>query len=659
LGSEKQLDAARRRAEIAASRRHEDEVVRSGHGIGDTFASVLSRRLSRRDVVKGTAAGAAAMVLTVPAVKSLDGGTASAQSETQGIKFSPLAPQPLTNQFVMTADGYVSGVLLAWGDPVVPGAPEFDPENMTPEAQSMQFGYNSDYIGLMPLPWDSQSSDSVLLWNNHEYTNEEIMFAGWDPANPTEDQVNIGMEAHGGSVVELARDSRGSYTVARNSMYNRRITAFTPMAVSGAAADHPWLKTSGDPDGRTILGTLNNCAGGITPWGTILTCEENFHQYFAWLSWLSPDDPRYAVHERYGMPEEASERGWETVHGRFMISGEPNEGFRFGWVVEIDPYNPESIPVKRTALGRFRHEGAQFGYSPSGRVAFYSGDDARFEYVYKYVSNNAWDPNVRGIDQGLLDDGVLYVAKFNDDGTGEWLPLVYGEGPLTEENGFVSQGDVLVKTRLAADALGATKMDRPEDIEQNPVTKKVYGAFTNNTQRTEEDVDPANPRPDNTYGHIIEWTETDNDAASTTFTWEMFILCGNPEDEDTYFAGFPKDSVSPVSCPDNLNFDLAGNLWIATDGMPGTLELADSLLAVPTEGPERGDVQMFLSVVYGSECAAMEFSRDNRTLLVAVQHPGEGGTVEEPITLWPFTSSVPRPGIIQVFASDGGPVGQS
>jgi secreted PhoX family phosphatase len=417
------------------------------------------------------------------------------------------------------------------------------------------------------------------------------------------------------------------------------------------------MRTSSDPWGNLVHGMLNNCAGGITPWGTVLTCEENFQGYFGNLSSLLEDDPRYEVHERYGIEGELSGYGWERHYPRFNVAYEPNEPFRFGWVVEIDPYDPASIPVKRTALGRFRHEGATVGYSPSGRVAFYSGDDARFEYIYKFVSTNAYDPLKRGMGQDLLDDGTLYVARFNDDGSGEWLRLVYGEGPLTEENGFASQGDVLITTRLAADALGATKMDRPEDMQQNPVNLKIYAALTNNNQRTDEDVDTANPRADNVSGHIIEITEADDDAAAETFTWDIFLLCGDPSDESTYFADFPKELVSPIACPDNVNFDVEGNLWIATDGQPAPLGNADGLYLVPTEGPQRGYVAQFLSVVNGAECASFEFTRDNLNLFVSVQHPGEGGTFEEPIGLWPDGGPVARPTVIQIWNENGERIG--
>ena len=666
--------AAQRRAELAASRAHEDDVVRSTRGRGEAFADIFQRRIDRRGLLKAGAAAVA--VVLAPSVVSGEAATPGrirGVRPSPGIKFQPLAPQPATAASVKVAEGHDQGVLLAWGDAVVPGSPEWDPLNQSEAAQEMQFGYNCDYIGWHVIPVGSGQGERGLLWVNHEYTNEELMFVDYDPENPTQNEVDVAIAAHGGSIVELRRDADGRMRVEPGSEYNRRITGTTPMRISGPAAGHEWLKTGTDPSGTMVNGTLNNCAGGITPWGTVLTAEENFHQYFSHVDEMSDDDERKSVHERYGLPGGSSDRRWERYHGRFSCADVPNESFRFGWVVEIDPMNPDSTPVKRTALGRFRHEGATWGSSPSGRVVFYSGDDARFEYMYKYVSDEAWDPLKRGMGQSVLDEGVLYVAKLNDDGTGEWLPLIYGEGPLTEEHEFTSQGDVLVKTRLAADLLGATKMDRPEDMQQNPVNKKVYVALTNNTRRTEEDIDPANPRADNVNGHILEITEDKDDAVSESFSWEIFILCGDPEDGSTYFAGFPKEAVSPVANPDNVNFDAAGNLWISTDGQPRSLEQADGLYVVPMEGPERGNLQGFLSVVAGAECASFEFVNDYRNMFVSVQHPAEGTDLNHPELLdpedipvpgpgeaqWPDGGYFPRPAVIQVWANNGGRIGES
>lgn len=644
----------------------EDMTILSDQGQGEIYANLLERRLSRRGLLK--AAGAAGMLALVAPVAAVGRPAVSSAATSSTLltmaAYKPIPPQPANAAFIAVAEGHTTSPLIKWGDPIHIAAPEWDPYDQTPEKQAQQFGYNCDYIGWHPIPFHGSAAEHSLrsvLWVNHEYTNPELMFAGYDADNPTQTQVDIELQAHGGSVVEVVRGSHGPYSVDRSSPLNRRITGTTPIRLSGPAAGHDWMKTAADPWADSVLGTLNNCAGGFTPWGTILTAEENFHQYFGNLGSLPADDPRRAVHQRYGLPSGASERKWERFHGRFDTSLEPNEPFRFGWVVEINPYDPNMTPIKRTALGRFRHEGATFGSSPSGRVAFYSGDDQVFEYMYKFVSDHAYDPLQPGAP--ILDHGVLYTARLNEDGSGEWLPLVYGEGPLTEANGFTSQGDVLIKTRLAADALGATRMDRPEDMQQNPVNKKVYVALTNNTQRGGADrpgADGPNPRPTNRHGHILEITETDDDCVSTTFTWDIFILCGDPSDESTYFGGFPKELVSPISSPDNVNFDVDGNLWISTDGAPNNgLAIADGLYSVPTSGPERGYLKQFLAVVSGAECASFDFSRDNRHLFVAVQHPGEGGTVEEPLSTWPDNLPYPRPTVIQVWADNGGKIGNA
>ncbi|HLL49040.1 MAG TPA: PhoX family phosphatase, partial [Thermomicrobiales bacterium] len=504
--------------------------------------------------------------------------------------------------------------------------------NQSAEAQEQQFGYNCDWIEFFPLPPGSDTTDHGLLVVNHEYTNPELMFPGYltrnpeldsmatpDNAppeipefltNPTQEIVDVEIAAHGLSIVEVRRNDAGEWMVVQDSKYNRRITGTTPMEVTGPAAGIDLLQTSEDPTGMRVLGTLNNCAGGKSPWGTALTGEENFQQYFANLVVLPEDDPIRSVHDRYGVGEAASERRWEEFHSRFDLAQEPNEPFRFGWVVEFDPYDPASTPKKRTALGRVKHEGATSAVAPGGQVAFYTGDDERFDYAYKFVTSGTYNLDDRAANADLLDEGTLYVARFNDDGSGEWLPLVQGEGPLTAAYGFASQGEVLAKTRLAADVLGATKMDRPEDFETNPVTGKVYLVCTNNNQRTLEQIDLVNPRPQNFAGHIIEIGEANGDHAATSFTWEIFILAGNPTDSGTWYGGFAGD-VSPFAAPDNLTFDDEGNIWISTDGMANSLPGNDGLFAAPTEGEERGHSMQFFSTVPGAECSGPVFNPDN------------------------------------------------
>jgi uncharacterized protein len=534
--------------------------ILSWKGTGETMQEIMHRRFSRRAVVAGSASAAAAVVINgavaqTPVASPMASPSAS---PVAGSGFTSLTLQK--GEEPVVPEGYTVVPFLRWGDPLFADSPAFDPAAQSAAAQARQVGYNCDFVGWISLPLGSNASDNGLLVVNHEYTNPELMFAGYytanpkyDPndedseeflANPTQEIVDTELEAHGLSVVEVKRGDDGQWAVELDSQYNRRITATTPTVLTGPVAGHALVKTTADPTGTEVLGTLNNCAGGTTPWGTVVSGEENFNQYFANLSAVAKDDPIYAAHDRYGLGEGPSERLWENFHDRFDLAKEPNEPFRFGWGIEIDPFDPTSTPKKRTALGRNKHEGHTSVVSPSGNVVIYSGDDERFEYAYKFVTAGTYDETNREANLDLLDEGTLYVAKFNDDGTGEWLPLVQGEGDLDAAAGFATQADVLINPRAAADVLGATKMDRPEDFETNPVTGKVYLVCTNNSNRGVEDnpgTDAANPRVENFGGHIIEITEEGNDQSATTFSWEMFLVAGDPEDESTYFAGFPKE----------------------------------------------------------------------------------------------------------------------
>lgn len=633
---------------------------------GDLFQDILARRLSRRGILKGGAA-VAALVATAPVLSSSaqaqSGATpASVRAQANRLTFNPV---PLsTADEIVTAPGFKSKVLLRWGDPILPGGAAFNPSVVSAAAQNAQFGYNCDFLTFMPLPQGSSSPHHGLLWVNHEYTNPELMFVGYDRKNPqpTREMVDVELAAHGGSIVEIMRTGSGEWEANVSSSLNRRITVGTPITFTGPAAGHEWLKTSEEPSGTVVTGMMNNCGGGVTPWGTVLTAEENFHQYFANVGNLPDSDPRKAIHTRYRLPAAESERRWEQHYDRFDVSKEPNEPFRFGYIVEIDPYDPNSAPRKHTALGRFLHEAATVVVAPNGQVVVYSGDDERFEFVYKFVSSGKFNPNDRAANMNLLTEGTLYVAKFNDDGTGQWLPLVYGQGPLTESNGFTSQADVILRTRFAATALGATRMDRPEDIETNPVNGKLYMAMTNNNLRGQEGraaPDAANPRADNRWGHIIEAAEANNDATATMFGWNIFMLCGENTNESAYFAGYPKEQVSSIAAPDNIAFDTAGNLWISTDGQPSAIKANDGIYVVPVDGPQRGFVRQFMSGVVGAEMASLAFNPDSTALFVSVQHPGEGGTLEAPTSTWPDAGQPPRPSIVVAWSESGKVIGEA
>ncbi|MCB0216304.1 MAG: PhoX family phosphatase [Chloroflexi bacterium] len=576
-----------------------------------------------------------------------------------GLGFEAIPPSIL--DAIQLPPGYRHTVLLRWGDPVLRGAPSFDVDRQSAEAQAMQFGFNCDYIAFFPLPEGSGRPDQGLLLVNHEYTNPELMFDDWDPAAPTARQADIQLAAHGVSLVEVFCDAAGVWHALPDSPRNRRITGSTPIPLSGPALGHPWLRTAAEPSGSFVLGTLGNCAGGVTPWGTCLVAEENFHEYFGHRDAMSKDDdPRFDAHVRYGLPRKQTKYRLEAHHDRFHLGHQPGEPFRFGWVLEIDPYDPSWTPRKRTALGRLRREGATVGLCRDGRAAVYSGEDIPFEHVYKFVSQRAWTPNDRLANRDLLDNGTLYAARFGADGRGAWLPLAFGDGNLAAGRGFADQADVLVRAVMAADALGATTMDRPEGIAIHPDGGRVYIALTKNPDRDAEGqppTNPANPRANNRFGHIIELVEDSGDLGSLSFSWSIFILCGDPAERSTWYAGHPKSQVSALACPDNLVFDPRGNLWIATDGQPDTLGMNDGLYAVPVDGAERGRTRRFCLGVPGSEVTGPCFGPGGGTLFLSIQHPGEGGDADQPRSSWPDGSHPPRPSVVAIQTDDGRPIG--
>lgn len=650
--------------------------------IGDVIAGALSRRsvLRAGAVVSVAAAAGVTAVGRAPEAAAAEGAAAATAADkgagkaARGLRFSPVAPN--TTDAVVVAEGHDQNVVIRWGDPILRGAPAFDPANQSAKAQAGQFGYNNDYMAVLDIP---QERDRQLLVVNHEYTDEVLMFAGYDAANPTREQAEIAWAAHGLSVVAAQEDRKlGKLTAVSRHRLNRRITATTPFEVTGPAAGSKLLRTSADPTGKRILGTLNNCGGGITPWGTVLSGEENFNQYFANAG--SVTDPTTAARlKRYGLAGAATERKWERFDKRFDVAQEPNETNRFGWVIEIDPYDPESTPRKLTALGRFKHEAAEPRLTDDGRPVLYMGDDEKFDYFYKFVSSKRMMKGTsraaREHNRTLLDEGTLYVAKFTGDspaaeidgtgklpkdgefdGSGEWIPLASGTTSYVE--GMTAE-EVYVFTRLAADKVGATKMDRPEDVEPSPRTGRVYVALTNNSDRGKAGkapADEANPRNSNKHGQILELTERWSDPAARRFSWKLFLVCGDPADPSTYFGGFPKDQVSPISCPDNVTFDAYGNLWISTDG--NALGSHDGLFGVATSGSRRGEVKQFLTVPTGAEtCGPIV---QDRRVLVAVQHPGEldGASVEKPASTWPDgPGKLTRPSVISVWRRDGGNIG--
>ncbi|MFI9050446.1 PhoX family protein [Streptomyces sp. NPDC053427] len=658
---------------------HDTPNVSDNEYVGDVIAGALSRRSVVRAAAVVTVAGAVGTVAgglgaAPEAVAASKGHGRDGGKAARGLRFAAVAPN--TADSVVVPEGHAQNVVIRWGDPILRGAPAFHPDRQSAKAQSGQFGYNNDYMAVLDLPGERCRQ---LLVINHEYTDEQLMFAGYDAENPTREQAEIGWAAHGISVLVTQEEERsGRLTAVTRHRLNRRITGTTPFEVTGPAAGSELLKTSADPEGTRILGTLNNCGGGITPWGTVLSGEENFNQYFA--NGGSVTDPVVAERlKRYGIAGAASQRKWERFDKRFDVAREPNEVNRFGWVVEIDPYDPEATPRKLTALGRFKHEAAEPRLTDDGRPVLYMGDDEKFDYFYKFVSakrmRRGGGRAAREHNRTLLDEGTLYVAKFTGDsaageidgsgklpadgefdGAGEWIPLASGDTSFVPG---MSAEEVYVFTRMAADKVGATKMDRPEDVEPSPRTGRVYIALTNNSDRGKAGkaaADEVNPRNANKHGQIVELTERGGDAAARSFHWRLFLVCGDPADPATYFGGFPKDQVSPISCPDNITFDAHGNLWISTDG--NALGSHDGLFGVATAGPRRGEVKQFLTVPTGAEtCGPLV---QERRVLVAVQHPGEvdGASVEKPASQWPDgPGALVRPSVVSVWRKDGRDIG--
>lgn len=619
-----------------------------------TISEIVDARLSRRGFIGGLAATSGLLATGCVSTEAI--GTASKPEAT------PFGFEEITRGLDEThhiPTGYDADLLIRWGDPLFEDSPAFDPMNQSESAQLRQFGYNNDYLGFVPLPSEGDEQRG-LLCVNHEYVSSLLMQPGIAqnyPASMTKERCLTEMAAHGGSVVEIVKTDTG-WTPVIGGKYNRRITAHkTPMKITGPAAGSPRLQTTEDPTGRLVAGTMNNCAGGTTPWGTWLMAEENFNGNFR--GELAEGHPETINHERYGVP--SGWYRWGEHFDRYNVSKEPNEPNRFGWVVEVDPMDPTSTPKKRTALGRFKHEGAESIVAPDGRVVLYMGDDQRFDYVYKFVTAGKYDPETREANRDLLDVGTLYVARFDDDGWVEWMPLTFGEGLLTPENGFNSQADVLIGARLAADLLGATPMDRPEDVEPNPKTGKVWVMLTNNNRRTDDEINAANPRADNKFGHIIEITEPDGDFTATQSRWDILVRCGDPSVAEIGATWNPLTSDQGwYGSPDNCAMDPMGRLWVSTDGNEGT-GAADGVWAMQTEGEGRGTGKAFFRAPTGAEVCGPRFTDDGATLFVAVQHPGDGdgATFEKPSTRWPdFAEGVPpRPSVLAIRKSDGGPIG--
>ena len=591
------------------------------------------------------------------------------------IGFKPIPVEKgATFDSITVPEGYTAQPFFSWGDAVEQGAAPWKADGSnTWQDQMKQAGQNHD--GMWFFPMENDPNNSGLLVMNHEYINQTLHPNGMTVDEDEHgilirpaDEVKKEQAAHGVSIIEVKKGTDGHWTRVLNSKYNRRITAMTPMALTGEAAGTDFLKTVADTTGTEVLGTINNCAMGVTPWGTYLTCEENWKNYF--VNRDEADYKKRVSHHRYGVANGPKSKyyGWEAADPRFNATpdetqehgGYVNEPNRFGWVVEIDPFNPTSKPKKRTSMGRLVRECSTLSLGEDNRLAYYFGDDTRGEYVYKFVADNAYQPGNRKANDELLDNGTLYAAAFHDDGKGEWLPLMYGQGGLTRRNGFTSQADVLINARKAADIVGATTMDRPEWVAVHPTTREVFVTLTNNKHRgKKDDQEPnaANPRESNLHGQIVRFNEAGGNPTATTFNWEMFLMAGdNPGATLADGTAVSENLIGNIkgdifSSPDGLWFDFEGRLWIQTDyGDNKDQNVNMGTNQMLCCDPADGEVKRFLTGPRGCEITGVTTTPDGRSMWVNIQHPKLSYPASDGRTR-------PRSTTVLITKDDGGVIG--
>jgi hypothetical protein len=647
----------------------------SNDSANPSFEAVLQRRYSRRGVIGSTLGAAmAGMVAASPVAALARDGKEAVGAQRAGLLGPKLGFDaiPVTRSDTATLPmGYKAQALAPWGTPITGVLPAFDGVNgNTGEQQEQQVGSHHDGIHYFPLPDDPNGHGLLCL--NHEYVDQRVFHVAGpsfvEGQRPT-DEVRKEIAGHGVSVVEIQRDGNGVWDVVTPSVYNRRVTAGTECEIRGPVRGSEFVKTVFSPDGTRARGTINNCGNGYTPWNTYLTCEENWAGYFV------NRGVRPREQTRYGVPTSSSRYGWDTAQSgedayvRFNVTpgaGGATEDYRnevngHGWILEVDPFNPSGQPIKRTAMGRFAHEAVVFAppriFEP---LAFYSGDDSRFEYIYKFVTAQRWIPGRP--DRNMLDKGTLYVAVFKDDGTGEWRALDINDAAFQAAAAaagvtFSSQADVLVNTRLAADVVGATKMDRPEWGSVHPTTRDVYFCLTNNSSRTE--TDSANPRTSNVNGHIIRWREDGRRAAATGFKWDLFALAG-PIENSQVKPGANGPALTPdniFASPDGLWIDNNGIMWIQTD-MSGSQQGdgpfgENGMLAA---NPVTGEIRRFLSGPINQETTGAIGTPDGKTLFINFQHPGDRSNPGAFTSNWPDSGAIYRhPGDAAVAVDPSGP----
>lgn len=671
------------------SRLHPDNDLTINPTQNETINDIIeAHTLSRRTMLKGTFGATTVAVMGSALIDTLGNTAEAAPASTCDIGFTsvPANVAPMTDA-VTVPNGYNADVLIAWGDSLTP-EPHWNPATAMDEATQLHtYGAHTDGMHYFPFP--GNGNHRGLLVANHEYNDPGLVHNTTTYATDimTLERARTQQAAHGVSVVDLHK-KRGKFEVKRHSPFNRRITGNTPCKASGPAAGHTLMQTPADPTGHHILGTLNNCANGYTPWGTYLTCEENWNGYFGTTTDALVTSPLTSHESRYGISRNGFGYRWHEVDERFDIRRHANEPNRFGWVVEIDPFDPKSAPIKHTALGRFKHESAAVVVGSNKRVAVYMGDDERNEYVYKFVSKHKYNSLDPKSNRDLLTEGTLYVAKFNADGTGQWLPLVWNQNGLTPENGFADPGEVLIKCRQAADRVGATMMDRPEWIAVHPKTREVYLTLTNNNRRgstpasvnaidgtttaasARPPVDAANPRRDNRYGHIIRWREVAGNVAAEQFAWDIFAECGDKLDADLHHQG--NIIGDDYGAPDGLAFDKHGRLWIQTDQAGDAsgdwANIGGNVMMCAN--PATGETRRFLTSPRHCEVTGVTWTPDGRTCFVGIQHPGEDwvGSFTANST-WPDSgangpttashqpAAKPRSGVVVITRQDGGVIG--
>lgn len=632
------------------SSRHEDMDLEYNHkDETPAFTQMIEKSLSRRDMISGSVKVGMGGLLTASPLS-----TAIAQaSENKLMSFAPVAATSADT--ITLPKGYSWQRLISWGDPLFKNAPEFDHSgNNTAADQELQFGDNNDGMSLFPI-----NKRRAVMAVNNEYCNYEYLF-NHDGKNLSADDVRKAQAAHGVSVFEVRSDRQGNWTPVLNSKYNRRIHVNTEMELTGPVAGHDLVKTTADPTGTKVFGTMNNCGNGETPWGTYLTCEENFNGYFG-----SSDESSFTDdHKRYGLRKDGFGYMWHQQDERFDVAKHPNEPNRFGWIVEIDPMDPKSTPKKRTALGRFKHENAALHINKDGHVVVYLGDDERGEFLYKFVSEGKYDPNNKANGE-LLAEGTLYVAKFNAaegalEGRGQWIELNHGKNGLTAANGFADQADVLVHARRAATHVGATTMDRPEWVAVHPSGKSAFCTLTNNKNRGVKDNQPVggpNPREKNNYGQIVRWFPMNEDHTSDEFVWDLYVVAGNPTTAEGLYKGSENVNADNMfNSPDGIAFDTDGRLWIQTDGNYSNdgqfAGMGNNQMLVGD--PVSGEIRRFMVGPVACEVTGICWSPDKRTMFVGIQHPGE----DLKSSHWPEGSNKkPRSTVIAVRREDGGIIG--